>query len=60
MPPHNERDAYLRGCAARFARDLESVVTRDPLQWYNFFPYWRESSPSKDKPSASAALCPSS
>ena len=42
MPPHDERDAYLRDCAARFARDLESVVRRDPLQWYNFYPFWDE------------------
>jgi lauroyl/myristoyl acyltransferase len=46
MPPHDRRDDYLRDCAARFARDLESVVRRDPLQWYNFFPFWEEDSPS--------------
>jgi predicted LPLAT superfamily acyltransferase len=40
MPPHNERDAYLRDCAAHFVRDLESIVKRDPLQWYNFYPFW--------------------
>ena len=40
MPPHNQRDAYLRDCAARFACDLESIVKRDPLQWYNFYPFW--------------------
>jgi predicted LPLAT superfamily acyltransferase len=40
MPPHNERDAYLKNCAANFARDLESVLRRDPFQWYNFFPFW--------------------
>ena len=40
MPPHQQRDDYLRDCAARFARDLETMVQRDPLQWYNFFPFW--------------------
>jgi len=40
MPMHNERDAYLKTCAANFARDLESVMRRDPFQWYNFFPFW--------------------
>ena len=40
MPPHSERDAYLRECAARFASDFESIVKRDPLQWYNFYPFW--------------------
>jgi predicted LPLAT superfamily acyltransferase len=44
MPPHNERDAYLRSCAARFAADLESIVKQDPLQWYNFYPFWKEAS----------------
>ncbi|MCW5553787.1 MAG: lysophospholipid acyltransferase family protein [Verrucomicrobiae bacterium] len=40
MPPHHLRDDYLRDCAARFARELESIVKRDPLQWYNFYPFW--------------------
>jgi predicted LPLAT superfamily acyltransferase len=43
LPPHDRRDAYLRECAARFSRDLEAVLKRDPLQWYNFFPFWRQS-----------------
>jgi predicted LPLAT superfamily acyltransferase len=42
-PPHHERDAYLRDCAAQFAADLESVVKHDPLQWYNFYPFWDRS-----------------
>jgi len=40
MPPRGQRDAYLRDCAARFAGDLETILKRDPLQWYNFFPFW--------------------
>jgi predicted LPLAT superfamily acyltransferase len=43
MPPHHERDAYLQKCAAHFAADLETVLKRDPLQWYNFFPFWEQS-----------------
>jgi predicted LPLAT superfamily acyltransferase len=43
MPPHNQRDGYLHECAARFARDLEGVLKRDPMQWYNFYPFWEES-----------------
>ena len=39
-PPRHERDAHLRSCAAQFAGNLESIVKRDPLQWYNFFPFW--------------------
>ena len=43
MPARHRRDACLRDCAARFARDLEGIVKRDPLQWYNFFPFWERS-----------------
>ena len=46
MPPHRERDAYLRACAAQFASDLETIVQRDPLQWYNFFPFWETPAPT--------------
>ena len=45
MPPHRERDAYLKNCAVSFASDLESIVRRDPLQWYNFFPFWEKPAP---------------
>jgi hypothetical protein len=47
MPVYQERDRYLRECAARFARDLEQVLKRDPLQWYNFYPFWE---PAKPRP----------
>ena len=60
MPPRGERNTYLQKCAAHFAADLESIVKRDPLQWYNFFPFWkttaergqlvRESSEKKSSP----------
>lgn len=49
MPQHHLRDAYLRDCAACFARELEGIVKRDPLQWYNFYPFW-ESDDSSPKP----------
>lgn len=59
-PPHNERDAYLKQCAAQFASNLESIVRRDPLQWYNFYPFWNE--PTQAAPnsqnSAAANLTP--
>jgi predicted LPLAT superfamily acyltransferase len=41
-PPHHERTAHLRKCATEFAANLENIVKRDPLQWYNFFPFWDE------------------
>lgn len=46
MPAHDQRNAYLRECAARFAHDMEIAVRRAPLQWYNFFPFWNQ--PAKD------------
>lgn len=57
MPPHNERDEYLKSCAANFARDLESVMRRDPFQWYNFFPFWNEDETPK-RPSRFASVEP--
>ena len=44
-PPREQRAAYLRECAARFAGDLETILKRDPLQWYNFFPFWDDAGP---------------
>lgn len=41
-PAHHERDAHLRACATQFAKRLETIVKRDPFQWYNFFPFWEE------------------
>ena len=46
MPVYRERDRYLRECAAKFARDLEQIVRRDPLQWYNFYPFWAPAKPA--------------
>ena len=54
MPPHDQRDAYLHDCAAQFARDLETIVRRDPLQWYNFYPFWNETTL---EPQASPESC---
>jgi predicted LPLAT superfamily acyltransferase len=41
-PPHQKRDAHLRQCTGQFAANLERIVKLDPLQWYNFFPFWDE------------------
>ncbi len=48
MPVRDQRDGYLRECAGRFARDLESIVKRDPLQWYNFYPFWENQQERKE------------
>ena len=60
MPPHNERDAYLGDCATGFAQNLETIVRRDPLQWYNFYPFWEQSQPpTAPKPKLRTESCPS-
>jgi len=46
-PPHAQRKTHLRNCATQFAANLESIVKRDPLQWYNFFPFWDRSDESR-------------
>jgi predicted LPLAT superfamily acyltransferase len=46
MPSHDKRNAYLYECATQFAANLESILKRDPLQWYNFFPFWNEADSS--------------
>jgi predicted LPLAT superfamily acyltransferase len=58
MPPHHQRAAYLQDCAACFARDLEIILKRDPLQWYNFFPFWDQPEP-RTQAQRGAELCPS-
>jgi predicted LPLAT superfamily acyltransferase len=42
MSAHHLRDAYLKNCAAEFAKNLETILQRDPLQWYNFYPFWEQ------------------
>jgi predicted LPLAT superfamily acyltransferase len=56
LPPHDQRDAWLRDCAARFAADLEIILRRDPLQWYNFFPFWRKPA-AQTQPQPGVKLC---
>ncbi|HXD53100.1 MAG TPA: hypothetical protein VN689_14460, partial [Burkholderiales bacterium] len=56
---HHLRDAYLNNCAVEFARNLETIVRRDPLQWYNFYPFWEKSElPTLAEPSLKTK-CPS-
>jgi hypothetical protein len=39
------------------AADLETILKRDPLQWYNFFPFWRQPA-IESPPQTSPKLCP--
>src|SRR5262249_27921355 len=52
MPAHDKRDEYLHACVARFSDDLQSVLKRDPLQWYNFYPFWQKPHDSSAAPEA--------
>ncbi len=54
MPPRDQRDAYLRDCAAGFARDLETILKCDPLQWYNFFQFWDHGADNHIRPNLEA------
>ena len=58
MPARNQRDAYLRECAERFAEELEVILKRDPLQWYNFYPFWDQPA-SCGQPQSNTEPCPS-
>jgi len=36
------RDAVIAEWAQRFARRLEHYLRLEPLQWFNFYPFWRD------------------
>jgi predicted LPLAT superfamily acyltransferase len=56
MPVYNARNDYLREQARGFAKNLESVLRRDPLQWYNFYPFWEETTGPRRQPFAADTL----
>jgi predicted LPLAT superfamily acyltransferase len=39
--PRRNKSAAITEWAARYARRLESFCLIDPLQWYNFFDFWK-------------------
>lgn len=41
-----ERDAVIAGLARRFAERLEHYMKLEPLQWFNFYPFWCPASPA--------------
>jgi predicted LPLAT superfamily acyltransferase len=59
LPARNERDDYLKECAAEYTRNLEAVIRRDPFQWYNFYPFWELTAPPQLTPKSKPELCPS-
>lgn len=46
--PRRDRAAMLTEHAQRFARRLEDYCRRYPLQWFNFYDFWRDSARSVD------------
>lgn len=40
--PRKQRAEALAVCAQRFAAVLERMVRRAPLQWFNFYDFWRK------------------
>ncbi|HXA93852.1 MAG TPA: hypothetical protein VNU73_11420 [Steroidobacteraceae bacterium] len=38
----SERDAVIASSAQRFAERLEHYIGIEPLQWFNFYPFWRD------------------
>ncbi len=46
-----ERDAVIAGLARRFAARLEHYMRMQPLQWFNFYPFWGPApAPSRERP----------
>ena len=43
--PRQDREAALRGWLARYAAALEAQCLRTPLQWFNFYDFWRDGAP---------------
>lgn len=42
LPRGAQREAGVRALIQRYAERLEAHATRDPFQWFNFYPYWRK------------------
>jgi predicted LPLAT superfamily acyltransferase len=43
-----QRDAIIADLAQRFAARLEHYLLMEPLQWYNFYPFWHSKAPARD------------
>jgi predicted LPLAT superfamily acyltransferase len=48
-----QRDAIIADLAQRFAARLEHYLLMEPLQWFNFYRFWRSAAPARDPGSAS-------
>lgn len=39
------RDAELKACVCEYARALETMVRKYPLQWFNYYDFWKTDAP---------------
>jgi predicted LPLAT superfamily acyltransferase len=44
--PRQRRDEALSACVADYAKRLEYFCQRAPLQWFNFYDFWRAPTPN--------------
>lgn len=51
--PRRERNVHLQQLAQAYATQLEYHCLRQPLQWFNFFDFWQQSSATPDLAHAS-------
>jgi predicted LPLAT superfamily acyltransferase len=52
--PRRQRQVLLEQCSQRFAARLEHHARRAPLQWFNFFDFWRQPPAASDAAGAVA------
>ncbi|MBE9607821.1 LpxL/LpxP family acyltransferase [Chitinilyticum piscinae] len=38
--PRSQRNAWLQASAQRYADELQALCRQEPLQWFNFYPFW--------------------
>ncbi len=48
--PRREREAAIAAYARRYAARLETLCQQAPLQWFNFFDFWRSEPPASSTP----------
>lgn len=46
--PRGGREAAMAAYAQRYARRLEELCLRAPLQWFNFFDFWQHKNPTAE------------
>lgn len=44
--PRNDREGSITAYATQFAEMMERQVSKTPMQWFNFYPYWKTGAPA--------------